>query len=194
MTEDGTLPAALVDQHTRLADARAASRRFVARALARRRLLPPLVVGSGAVLGSSAVGAWVLDQQRHVPAPVASSPSAGPTSSSAGDAQLSADVAALGRLSQTLAADRTAIASLEAAGSARAVNGAGTAAAAGPGAAVGSGASSGSGPGATASVPAAIPAPSPALPALPTLPAVAVPPPAPAPQVHTTTGATAVVH
>ena len=183
MTDDVALPEALVDQHARLAGARAASRRLVARALSRRRLLPPLVVGSGAVLGSSAVAAWLLDQQLPVPAPAAPTVSTTARATSAGDTELSADVAALDRLAQTLAADRAAIAGLDAAGAARATSG---------GSGSGAAPSSVAGAGAPAPSPVGATAPLPPLPAVPALPAVKVPPPAPPPPVHTTTGATVV--
>ncbi|HLI72769.1 MAG TPA: hypothetical protein VKU86_02740 [Acidimicrobiales bacterium] len=193
MTDAPASHPALADHQRRLAGTRTAARRLVARAQARRRLLPPLVVGSGAILGSSVLGAWILGQQ-----PPTVRPAATPTApSSSGDTELSADIAALQGLAQTLAADRTAISALQPAGAAASgtSGGPGVFLPQGSGPVASGAVSSGPRPSAAspASAPAVPTAPSvPALPTLPTLPAVTVPPPAPPPPVHTTTGATAV--
>ncbi|HUY21584.1 MAG TPA: hypothetical protein VMV22_04510 [Acidimicrobiales bacterium] len=184
------LPDALVDGHARLVGARSAARKVLARGRARRRIVPPLVVGSGALLGSSVIGVWVFGQ-----APIAAStatvtaPAPSVTTASGQDqAQLGADVVALDHLRQVLAADEAAIAGLATSttNTAPGSPAPGTAAGApGPGPAAGGQGGSGSTGGASIT-PLAPLAP------LPTLPTVTVPP-ATAPPVHTTTGATVVI-
>jgi hypothetical protein len=199
-----TLPEALVDEHARLVRSRSTARKILSRARARRRLVPPLVVGSGALLGSGVVGAWVFGQTTaatvSTTSPSTSSAPAVSTTTAPDQVQLGGDVAALDRLRQALSADEAAIAGLSAPSAT-----AGTGAAVpGPSAASKSGAppaAHSTGSGASAGTPASG---SPVLPAapsggtalapvapLPSLPMITVPPTT-APPVHTTTGATVV--
>jgi len=218
MTEPGPapLPPAVVDQHARLTASRRAARRVLARGRMRRRVVPPLVVGSGVLIGSSAIATWVHGQVGAAGATAARS-AATPTTVPPGVAQLSADVVALQRVRQALATDEAAITALSSPGAGSAPSGtpapsAGTGTAPspsspGPSAHVGSSGAGAPGSGTTPAPAAPGAAPSPGVPApaatggpaplpafgpLPTIP-VATVPTTTAPPTHTTTGATTAV-
>jgi len=190
------LPSALVDEHARRLRTRSAASRVLARGRARRRVLPPLVVGSGALLGSSVIGVWVFGQ---VPSDTATAPTTTVPSTTApgpGPAAIAADAAALTRLRQELAADNAAIAGLASSGAGAAT---GPSVTQGSRAAVAAPSASG---GSSSAASSALPS-SPGLPSgggtgavsiapLAPLPTVSVP--VAPPPVHTTTGATVVVH
>ena len=202
------LPEALVQEHARIVRSRSNARRVPACGRARRRVVPPLVAGSGALLSSTMIGAWVFGQ-----APNATAPTFAPMATTAttpptpDQAQLNLDVSALARLRQALAADDAAISGLT---SSAAATGSASVAQGGPSAGPGSsrGAPTGSAttpgvpgaggaPGATATtVPplAGLPGVLPAAPLspLPTVPTVSSPTTT-APPTHTTTGATVAV-
>lgn len=136
------------------------------RAGARRRLLPPLAVGSAALIGASGVAAWVAAGMHGTAAPSAA------TATAATDPTMSADTAALTEARQQLSSVEQAIASLRRSEAASA-----------PVVPAPSGAApSGGAPPAAGAAPGG-------LPSLPPLPTISVP----APAVHATTGASTVV-
>ncbi|HEY7948647.1 MAG TPA: hypothetical protein VID75_13295 [Acidimicrobiales bacterium] len=202
-----TVPVGLLAEQERLGRARSVTRRVLARGRARRRVLPPLIAGSAALIGSSVIGSWLFGM---APPATTASPPPRPvptTQPQIDQVRLAQDVTALNDLRQALAADQSAIAGLARIGEATAASGSvaatgarstngGASAAGSPGA--GSSANTASGgismPTASPTGPgvAALP-PLPTIAPLPTLPTVTVPA-APPPPVHTTTGATVVVH
>jgi hypothetical protein len=191
------LPEALADEHARIVRSRSAARRVLARGRARRRVVPPLVAGSGALLGSTMIGAWVFGQAPVATTPATTRMTTAPTTTASNpdEAQLSLDVAALARIRQALAADDAAISGLTpSAGSSAAPVHGGHAAASGGAASSPVGGVGAPAGGASALVPLpTLPGLAPAAPLgpLPTVPTTAVP--TTAPPTHTTTGATVAV-
>lgn len=197
---EGQVPDPLAREHARLLSARTTVSRAVVLRRMRRRVMPPLIAGSGALVGSGLIGAWV-SAQPGVSASTTTPPvTTGPAPGGAGSQQeqLSTDVTALDQLRQVLASDEAAIAGMSSSGGATASapsaaggaasaaraasSGAAGAAASGAGTAAGAGAPSGP----TVTVPALSP-----LPTIPAAPTVATPTTT-APPTHTTTGATVV--
>lgn len=171
------VPAELAASADRMAASRARARSALDRARLRRRMLPPVAVGSVVLIGTAVVGGWVRSVA-HMP--TTPGIAAAPSNSAASSKQLSLDAAALARLAQTLAAEKRAIAGLGQSTSS-AIERATARAAAGAAASGGSSAgSSSTGPGgvATSSGGASTGGGSaalPALPALPSLPTVNIP-------------------
>jgi len=179
------IPAALSDAQCRAASSRLRAGRDLARARLRRRVAPPLVVGTVVLLGGGLGAAWV---DRTLP--VSTSPATGSGSAPAGQ---SAELRALDQVRQTLASDDLLVSTLsKAARHALAVSEkttvihevlSGTSSGAAPSGAVASGApGAASASGGTSSLGAL-----PALPPLPPMPAISVP------STHGTTGASHVV-
>jgi hypothetical protein len=190
------LPESLVHENARIVRSRSVARRALARGRVRRRVVPPLVAGSGALLGSTMIGAWVFGQAPTTTPPSTRIVSATTTiQPSRDEAQLNLDVAALQRIRQALAADDAAISGL-----------APSTGATGPAAPLGGSDMSRSSPASpagsvggttgTASTLTPLPtlpgmAPAAPLGPLPTVPTATVP--TTAPPTHTTTGATVAV-
>lgn len=108
-----TVPVSLVHESARIGRSRSVARRALARGRARRRILPPLVAGSGALLGSTMIGAWVFGQAPTATTRATDTAPAPTTTKPGGDdAQLTLDIAALQRIRQALAADEAAISGL----------------------------------------------------------------------------------
>jgi hypothetical protein len=188
----------LAHERDRLLSARTTVSRSVVLRRMRRRVMPPLIAGSGALVGSGLIAAWVSAQPgvgaSATTPPATTSPATGAAGSQ--QEQLSTDVTALDQLRQVLASDEAAIAGMSASTAVAPGAGASTGRTTSPGrtpqpsGSVAGAASLGAGPtggAATSPVPTVT---VPGLAPLPTIPAAT--PPTTAPPTHTTTGATVV--
>ncbi|HVC70014.1 MAG TPA: hypothetical protein VNC61_07080 [Acidimicrobiales bacterium] len=192
------VPLGLSAEQQRLGRSRSLTHRVLARGRARRRVLPPLIAGSVALIGSSVIGSWLFGV---APPPATAAPPTPtrPTAPPVDKARLAQDVTALNSLRQALVADQSAIAGLA---QTTGTTSSGAPATSSSPTAGATSAPAGTAQSASAPIPAvptaptlSAPAPLPSLPSLPTLPTL--PPvtvPAATPPVHTTTGATVVVH
>lgn len=157
---DALLPDELLAANHRRAAHRAKTARGLSRSRARRRILPTVMVTSVAIVGAGVANAFV--NSTIVPTTTTTSPAA-----AINERQNAANAKTLARVSAALAADRQTLAALmRSAATARAQATSGAAATSGSSSSVG-----------VVSVPSAA------------APVIATPAPAPAPVVHTTTGA-----
>lgn len=178
------LPKELLERHRRVLSTRERARRSIAKARQRRRIVPPLAVGSAVLVGSGLAATFVDGTLPGVATRAAPTSAAATTASAAS----SAVAATLAKVRQALKTDEQALVGLGKAATtaaARAKADARTTVVVGTGGASG-GSTSPSAPGAgAAGGQASLPA-LPALPALPPMPSMNIP------VVHGSTGASAV--